>query len=107
MGLDKLLHAVYRKGGIELSEINLTRIGQVVRRASSRDMVALRILMTYKLCEPPTFTELLQEVREEEDMIQDRNTTKSVVKPSAVAPVATACEEASTEIELMRKEIKV
>lgn len=103
--LDKLLHAVYRKGGIELSEMNRTRIGQIVRGASSHDMVALRIRMTYKLREPPTFTELLQEVREEEDMIQDRNTTKSVVKSSAVAPVATVCKEAHSEIEVLRKEL--
>uniref|UniRef100_A0A674DHB6 CCHC-type domain-containing protein n=1 Tax=Salmo trutta TaxID=8032 RepID=A0A674DHB6_SALTR len=102
--LDKLLHAVYRKGGIELSEMNRTRIGQIVRGASSHDMVALRIRMTYKLREPPTFTELMQEVREE-DMIQDRNTTKSVVKSSAVAPVATVCKEANSEIEVLRKEL--
>lgn len=38
-------------------------------------------------------------------MIQDRNTTKSVVKSSAVAPVATVCKEANSEIEVLRKEL--
>ena len=36
-------------------------------------------------------------------MIQDRNTTKSVVKSSAVAPVATVCEKANTKIEVLTK----
>lgn len=104
--LDKLLHTVYRKGGIELSEMNRTRIGQIARGALAHDMVALRIRMIYKLRDPPTFTELLLEIREDEDMIHNRNTTKSVVKSSAVAPVATVAPEADTEIEVLRKELR-
>uniref|UniRef100_A0A8C6PVS0 CCHC-type domain-containing protein n=1 Tax=Nothobranchius furzeri TaxID=105023 RepID=A0A8C6PVS0_NOTFU len=60
--LDKLLHCVLRKGG-----------------ALPQDMVALHIRMTHKLREPLTFSELLKEVREEEDMLQSRNDTKNAV----------------------------
>uniref|UniRef100_A0A8B9KVR5 Peptidase A2 domain-containing protein n=1 Tax=Astyanax mexicanus TaxID=7994 RepID=A0A8B9KVR5_ASTMX len=66
--LDKLLHSMYRKGGIERADIDRVRIDQVVRGALPHDLVALRIKMTYKLKPPPSFTQLLQEVREEEEL---------------------------------------
>uniref|UniRef100_A0AAR2KFN5 CCHC-type domain-containing protein n=1 Tax=Pygocentrus nattereri TaxID=42514 RepID=A0AAR2KFN5_PYGNA len=76
--LDKLLHCVFRKGGLQLSDMNRLRTEQVVRGALPHDMTAMRIRMTHKLREPLTFSELLKEVREEEDMLQGRNDTKSV-----------------------------
>lgn len=85
--LDKLLHCVFRKGGVQLSEMNQLRIEQIVRGALQHDMVALRIRMTHKLRDPPTFNDLLKEVREEEDMLQSRNDVKSTVMSKTVSPV--------------------
>ncbi|KAI5101561.1 paraneoplastic antigen Ma1-like, partial [Silurus meridionalis] len=65
--LDKLLHAVYRKGGIEVIDMNRARIDQVARGSLPHDLVAFRIRLTYKLKPPPSFTELLWDVREEEE----------------------------------------
>lgn len=62
---------MFPKGGIQLSEMNSKHIEQVVRDALPHDMVVLRMWMTYKLGDPPTFSELLHEVREEDDMTQD------------------------------------
>ncbi|XP_062845377.1 paraneoplastic antigen Ma1 homolog [Trichomycterus rosablanca] len=54
--LDKLLHAMYRKGGVERVDINRVRIEQVVRGALPHDLVAFRIKMIYKLNPPPSFS---------------------------------------------------
>lgn len=75
--LDKLLHAVHRKGGIEVADMNRVRIEQVARGALPYDLAALRIRMTYKLKPPPSFTELLRDVREEEGMTLERLTVKN------------------------------
>ena len=107
--LDKLLHCVFRKGGVELSEMNQLRIEQIVRGALPQDMIALRIRMTHKLRDPPTFNELLKEVREEEDMLQTRNDVKSTVISNTVTPVSKPASEmkVNPEIEQLRKEISV
>uniref|UniRef100_A0A671VKN4 CCHC-type domain-containing protein n=1 Tax=Sparus aurata TaxID=8175 RepID=A0A671VKN4_SPAAU len=68
--LDKLLHCIFRKEGVALSDMNRLRIEQVVRGALQQDMIALRLRMTHKLRESPSFNELLKEVREEEDLLQ-------------------------------------
>uniref|UniRef100_A0A672N0F5 CCHC-type domain-containing protein n=1 Tax=Sinocyclocheilus grahami TaxID=75366 RepID=A0A672N0F5_SINGR len=63
--LDKLLHCILRKGGLQLANMN-----QLVRGSTPHDMIAMRIRMTHKLRPPPSFNDLLKEVREEEDMLQ-------------------------------------
>lgn len=76
--LDKLLHTVHHKGGIEVADMNRTHIDQVARGVLSHDLTALHIRMMYKLKLPPSFTELLQEVRGEEEMILERQIVKKV-----------------------------
>ncbi|KAL6460364.1 hypothetical protein MHYP_G00303300 [Metynnis hypsauchen] len=106
--LDKLLHCVFRKGGLQLSDMNRLRTEQVVRGALPHDMIAMRIRMTHKLREPLTFNELLKEVREEEDMLQGRNDTKSAVMSKAVTSVTTSSPEVKTdpEVERLKRELK-
>uniref|UniRef100_A0AAR2M5W1 Paraneoplastic antigen Ma-like C-terminal domain-containing protein n=1 Tax=Pygocentrus nattereri TaxID=42514 RepID=A0AAR2M5W1_PYGNA len=106
--LDKLLHCVFRKGGLQLSDMNRLRTEQVVRGALPHDMTAMRIRMTHKLREPLTFSELLKEVREEEDMLQGRNDTKSAVMSKAVTSVTTSSPEVKTdpEVERLKRELK-
>ncbi|KAL7857334.1 hypothetical protein SRHO_G00162330 [Serrasalmus rhombeus] len=106
--LDKLLHCVFRKGGLQLSDMNRLRTEQVVRGALPHDMTAICIRMTHKLREPLTFSELLKEVREEEDMLQGRNDTKSAVMSKAVTSVTTSSPEVKTdpEVERLKRELK-
>uniref|UniRef100_A0A3Q1FH27 CCHC-type domain-containing protein n=1 Tax=Acanthochromis polyacanthus TaxID=80966 RepID=A0A3Q1FH27_9TELE len=96
--LDKLLHCIFRKGGLQLADMNRLRVEQVVRGALPHDMIAMRIRMTHKLRPPLSFNDLLKEVREEEDMLQSRTDAKSVAmsKP-IVATVATAA--AQTDVQ--------
>ncbi|KAL7881152.1 hypothetical protein SRHO_G00034060 [Serrasalmus rhombeus] len=84
--LDKLLHSMYRKGGVVRDDIDRVRIEQVVRGASSHDLVALRIKMIYKLKPPPSFTQLLKEVREEE-LLTERLAAKNRVTTAVTTAV--------------------
>lgn len=107
--LDKLLHCVFRKGGVELSDMNRLRIEQIVKGALQQDMIALHIRMTHKLGNPPTFNKLLKEVREEEDMHESRNDVKHKVMSKSVMPVTMPVSEtrANPEMEQLKKEISV
>ncbi|XP_029111359.1 paraneoplastic antigen Ma1-like [Scleropages formosus] len=88
--LDKLLHAVHRKGGAEVADLEQIRIEQVARGALSHDLVAMRIRTMYKLKPPPSFTELLRDVREEEEMILARQSVGNAALPAMVRCVGCA-----------------
>ncbi|CAL9704269.1 unnamed protein product [Knipowitschia caucasica] len=105
--LDKLLHCIFRKGGVQLADMDRLRIEQVVRGALPHDMMAMRIRMTHKLRPAPSFNELLKEVREEEDMLQSRNDTKSAVMSKAVYSVPKTAPESKidSEVEKLRTEL--
>uniref|UniRef100_A0A3Q1CJ56 CCHC-type domain-containing protein n=1 Tax=Amphiprion ocellaris TaxID=80972 RepID=A0A3Q1CJ56_AMPOC len=106
--LDKLLHCVFRKGGVKISEMDQLRIDQIVKGALPSDMIALRIRMTHKLRAPPTFSELLKEVREEEDVLQSRNDVKSTVVSNTVSvPRPNLDAKGNSEVEQLRKDISV
>ncbi|XP_056611964.1 paraneoplastic antigen Ma1 homolog [Triplophysa dalaica] len=92
--LDKLLHAVHRKGGIEVIDMNRARIDQVARGSLAHDLVALRIRLTYKLKPPPSFTDLLRDVREEEEMILER----PIVKKGASLAIGRRAECATASV---------
>ncbi|XP_030641494.1 paraneoplastic antigen Ma1 homolog [Chanos chanos] len=94
--IDKLLHCVFRKGGINLGDMDRARIEQVARGALPHDLVALRIRMTYKLRSAPTFTELLRDVREEENMILERPGATHVAASTMLVPVECATVSAAS-----------
>lgn len=116
--LDKLLHEVHRKGGIEVIDMNRARIDQVARGSLPHDLIALRIRLTYKLKPPPSFTELLRDVREEEEMILERPNVQKVASLAiskraecATASVVPVLPEPApvlqdTAIESLRKEFQ-
>lgn len=80
-----------------------------MRGALQQDMVALRLRMTYKLREPLSFTDLLKEAREEEEMLNNRNDVKNPVMAKSVTSVPHLASEpeADSEVVQLRKEISV
>ncbi|XP_076862378.1 paraneoplastic antigen Ma1 homolog [Brachyhypopomus gauderio] len=66
------LHQALSKGGIAAEDLNRVRIHQLVKGALTSDMVAFKFRLTHKLRDPPSFSQLLREVREEEEWIRDR-----------------------------------
>lgn len=99
--LDKLLHRVLLKEGIALEDMDRARMEQVVKGALTQDMVALRLRMTHKLREPPSFSQLLREVREEEDLISSRDAVRTSVAAAIIQPAA-----AVSELESLKREVK-
>lgn len=79
-----MLHSMLRKRGIEFPAMNRLRMQQIVRGALSSDLVAMRLRMTHKLCAPPSFNELMKEVREEESMLKQRSLVHTNVAVSGV-----------------------
>lgn len=120
--IDKLLHTVFRKGGISLADMDKTRIEQVTRGSLPHDLVALRVKLTYKFQSAPTFTDLLRDVREEEAMILERPAPIRVSASAVAAPVecvtvsavspwheptpGTASKEKGPSVESLTKEVE-
>ncbi|KAL0147743.1 hypothetical protein M9458_056949, partial [Cirrhinus mrigala] len=77
--LDKLLHRALLKGGIDAAGINRARMEQLIKGALTNDMVALRIRMTHTLQSPPSFSQLMKEIREEEHWVAARENVKACV----------------------------
>lgn len=99
--LDKLLHRALLKGGIDAVGINRARMEQLIKGALTNDMVALRIRMTHTLQSPPSFSQLMKEIREEEHWVAARENVKAsvatVVSPQASVP---------SELQNLKKEVK-
>ena len=78
--LDKLLHRALLKSVIESAGMNRVRIEQLVKGALTTDMVALDVRMSHTLQNPPSFSQLMKEVREEENWISTRESVKTTAK---------------------------
>ena len=101
--LDKLLHRTLLKGGITTDDMNRARIEQLVKGALPHDMVALRIRLSHTLDKPPSFSQLMRDVREEENWISAREGVKTV---STVAAAAVTQNSVTSELNSLRNEVK-
>lgn len=99
--LDKLLHRAFLKGGIDATGINRARMEQLIKGALTNDMVALRIRMTHTVRDPPSFSQLMKEVREEEHWVSARENVKA-----SVATVASPQVPVPPELHSLKKEVK-
>ncbi|XP_073690795.1 paraneoplastic antigen Ma1 homolog [Garra rufa] len=108
--LDRMLHSMLRKKGIEYSALNHLRMQQIVRGALSSDLVAMRLRMTHKLCAPPSFNELMKEVREEENMVNNRSSLQANVAmsvlPSAKKESSVNTSLPDSDVEKLKREIR-
>lgn len=102
--LDKILHRLFLKGGIKVEDLNRKRMEQVVKGALTSDTVALRLRMMYSLRDPPGFSQLLREVREEDNWISTRASAKPVVNSKPA--VAMQMESALDDVEVLKREVK-
>lgn len=101
--LDKILHRIFLKGGVRSEDLNKRRMEQIIKGALTTDMVAMRLRVTYSLRDPPNFSELLREVREEENWISARDGPKVGVAAATAVPQITSSEK---EIDSLKRDIK-
>lgn len=99
--LDKLLHRALLKEGIAAEAMNRARMEQLIKGALTNYMVALRVRLSHTLQNPPSFSKLLKEVREEENWVSTREDVRKTPKVATVSEVS-----ASTEFDSLRKEVR-
>ncbi|XP_049418426.1 paraneoplastic antigen Ma1 homolog [Epinephelus fuscoguttatus] len=101
--LDKLLHRALLKGGVESAGMNRARMEQLVKGALTTDMVALRVRMSHSLQNPPSFSQLMKEVREEENWISGRESVKTTAKVNtSIVPDASTV----SGLDSLKREVK-
>ncbi|RXN36708.1 Retrovirus-related Pol polyprotein from transposon 297 [Labeo rohita] len=76
---------------------------QIIKGALTTDMVAMRLRVTHSLRDPPNFSDLLREVREEENWIKARDGAKAGVATTTAVPRVTAPEK---EVDSLKHDVK-
>ncbi|XP_047674107.1 paraneoplastic antigen Ma3-like [Tachysurus fulvidraco] len=113
--LDKLLHRALLRGGVDATGLDQARLEQLFKGALTNNLVALRVRMMHTLRDPPSFSQLMREVREEEHWVSVRESTKASVATAAVSQVpmtaAVGASQASltrvaSEVDSLRQNIK-
>ncbi|KAK7918879.1 hypothetical protein WMY93_010163 [Mugilogobius chulae] len=77
--LERTLNKVVQRGGLLVSETNRARIEQLLKGATESDIMLLQLNLRERRGNPPSFLDLLKEIREEEEREAARQTFK---KPS-------------------------
>lgn len=101
--LDKILHRIFLKGCVKVEDLNRRRMEQIIKGALTTDMVAMRLRVTYSLRDPPNFSDLLREVREEENWINARDGAKVGVATTTAVPRVTVSEK---EVDSLKRDVK-
>ncbi|XP_063794731.1 paraneoplastic antigen Ma1-like [Pseudophryne corroboree] len=83
--LDKLLYKIVDKGGIAKEDVDKNLMKQLLRGASTMDLVAQKLRCSGAREPPPTFNDLLKEIKLDEVLIDMRE--KVVKKVKVVQPV--------------------
>ncbi|XP_075768275.1 paraneoplastic antigen Ma1 homolog [Pelodiscus sinensis] len=65
--LEKLLHKVLVKKGILASRLDQVRMEQILKGACSGNLIALKLQLSDSRQNPPSFSKLVRDIREEED----------------------------------------
>lgn len=77
--LEKALSEAVQKGGLSPTSTDCARVEQLLRGAPSEsDILLLQLLLNERLRNPPSFMELLSEIRVEEDKISPQAHTRCV-----------------------------
>uniref|UniRef100_A0A8C5E1I7 Paraneoplastic antigen Ma1 homolog n=1 Tax=Gouania willdenowi TaxID=441366 RepID=A0A8C5E1I7_GOUWI len=65
--LERTLTKVVRRGGLPASNMNTARVDQLLKGAVNADLMLLQLRLRERRANPPTFLELLKEIRTEEE----------------------------------------
>ncbi|XP_063820109.1 paraneoplastic antigen Ma1 homolog [Pseudophryne corroboree] len=95
--LDKLIYLIVEKGGMTLSEVDGSRMQQLLRGALSLDPVALKLRGDSTRNPAPSFNQLIDEVKQEEAIIEARDGVAKKIKT-----VSLKQETSAKEVELLK-----
>ncbi|KAI7813567.1 hypothetical protein IRJ41_020632 [Triplophysa rosa] len=94
--LEQLLIRVVQRGGISADHMDKARLEQVLRGATASDLMLVNLRLRERRENPPTFLQLLKEVRSEEEYEISRKTLNPSVQ----------CVQARQEVETRQAEIQ-
>ncbi|XP_062983830.1 paraneoplastic antigen Ma1 homolog [Elgaria multicarinata webbii] len=89
--LEKILQQLIRKGGLTPGQMDKERVAQVLKGTLCDELLLVNIRMREQQEEPPTFSQLMKEIREEEEKqaikaaCRRKGPTRSASSPSAVS----------------------
>lgn len=97
--LEKLLQKVHLKGGIEVSALGKARLTQLLKGAIYSDMCLVKLRLKERQDNPPDFSALVKEIREEEerDSLKQAPPTAPVQVHHAYTPEVTSAPNAEMD----------
>lgn len=93
--LERTLNKVLQKGGLTVSEANKARLEQLIKGATESDLMILQLNLRDRRSDPPSFLNLLKEIREEEEREAARQKFKKPAQRQYVHAVKTISETES------------
>lgn len=106
--LERILNKVVKKGGLQSSEADKARLDQFIKGAIRSDIMMLNLGLRERRNNPPTFLELLNEIRQEEEHEASRrrlHNPKAVYAKSATVTVDTELKDLRAEIHQLRDQV--
>ncbi len=92
------------RGGISPQRMDQVRLEQLIRGSAQSDMILVHLRLRERKERPPTFLQLLNEIREEEEYEASRRKLNPTVRQ---VQVAKEMKSRSSEIQDLKAEIKV
>lgn len=101
--LDQSLNRVVQRGGLHSAEVDGARLDQLLRGAVSSDLMLVNLRLRERKLIPPTFLQLLKEIREEEEYEASRKKICPVVQRAYVKQDS---DVKQSELQSLKSEIK-
>lgn len=101
--LDQSLNKVVQRGGLPSACADKVRLEQLLRGAVSSDLMLVNLRLRERRLTPPTFLQLLKEIREEEEYEASRRKISPVVKSACVKQDS---DVKQSELQSLKSEIK-
>ncbi|XP_061127111.1 uncharacterized protein LOC133147011 [Syngnathus typhle] len=99
--MERVLNKVVQKGGIRVDHTDRARIDQLIKGASRSDFMILNLRLRERRDNPPTFLQLLTEIRQEEE----HEASRRRLQPSKAVYAKSAMLTSDTEITGLKAEI--
>ncbi|XP_030586820.1 paraneoplastic antigen Ma1 homolog [Archocentrus centrarchus] len=101
--LERALTKVVQRGGIPVNSMDIARVEQLLKGAVDADLMLINLRLRERRTKPPTFLELLREIRIEEEYEASRVKLNRSVSSVQVKPQA---DNRQSEIQSLKAELK-
>ncbi|XP_033477323.2 paraneoplastic antigen Ma1 homolog [Epinephelus lanceolatus] len=106
--MERVLNKVVQKGGLQPASADKARLDQLIKGATRSDMMLLNLRLRERRDQPPTFLQLLNEIRTEEEYEASRrklNPAKSVHVKTVTLPAEAEIRDLRVEIQELKSQL--